>query len=349
MVMMDVGNTVLRAEGIHKRHPGVDALRGVTLSLNRGEVQVLLGVDGAGKSTLVKILAGVVQPDSGALYVDGRLATIDTPRAAAALGIGAVHQEVRLVPSMSVISNILLDYAPRRRLLLFLPLIDWPKVEAAAEEALDLLDIELDLNARAQDLSLAQQQIAKIVKALAARPRILLLDEPTYALSDSDINRLFRAHPHAGRAGDQRAVRFPPAERDPTRRGPRHGAQGRADARHHAGRPGRSAVGGRDAGRRDQPGDGPARSRPAAPRVRVAGVARAAHAAGDDPGLCRNGHVPFVERGDPPGVPAEHRPRLRATDRAGGQPAGHVQPRKGHSAHREGVRCRCRSSPAGRR
>jgi ABC-type sugar transport system ATPase subunit len=193
MVMMDVGHTVLHAEDIHKRHPGVDALRGVTLSLNRGEVQVLLGVDGGGKSTLVKILAGVVQPDSGALYVDGRLVTIDTPRAAAALGIGAVHQEVRLVPSMSVISNILLDYAPQRRLLLVLPLIDWRKVEAAADEALNLLDIRLDLNARAQDLSPAQQQMAKIVKALAGRPRILLLDEPTYALSDGDTNRLFRA------------------------------------------------------------------------------------------------------------------------------------------------------------
>jgi ABC-type sugar transport system ATPase subunit len=192
MVMMEVGQTVLHAEGIHKRHPGVDALRGVTLSLNRGEVQVLLGVDGGGKSTLVKILAGVVQPDSGALYVDGHLATIDTPRAAAALGIGAVHQEVRLVPSMSVISNILLDYAPQRRLLI-LPLIDWRRVQAAADYALDLLGIELDLNTRAQDLSIAQQQMVKIVKALAARPRILLLDEPTHALSEGVINRLFRA------------------------------------------------------------------------------------------------------------------------------------------------------------
>jgi len=192
MSVIETERTVLYAEDIHKGYAGIEALRGVTLSLRRGEVHALLGVDGSGKSTLVKILAGVVTPDSGRLYVDGRPVSISTPRVAAALGIGAVHQEVRLVPLMSVMSNVLLDYAPRKRFLL-LPLIDWPKIQSSVQDALDLLDTQLDLEEKAQKLSLAQQQIAKIVKSLAARPRILLLDEPTYALPDTDIKRLFRA------------------------------------------------------------------------------------------------------------------------------------------------------------
>jgi ABC-type sugar transport system ATPase subunit len=192
MPMAEPYQTALYAENIHKSHPGADALRGVTVSLQHGEVHVLLGVDAAGKSTLVKILAGIYQPDSGELYVDGRRVSISTPKAAAALGIGAVHQDVGLVPFMSVVSNLLLDYAPRRRLLV-LPLIDWPRIESAAKEVLDLLGVQLDLQRQVRDLSLAQQQMVKIVKALTSRPRILLLDEPTYALPDADINRLFRA------------------------------------------------------------------------------------------------------------------------------------------------------------
>jgi len=192
MTVVDTERTVLRAEDIRKSYPGIEALQGVTLSLRHGEVHALLGVDGSGKSTLVKILAGVTVPESGTVYVDDHQVSITTPRVASALGIGAVHQEVRLVPFMSVVSNILLDYAPQKHLLI-LPLIDWQRIEAAAQDALDLLEVHLNLQEKAQDLSLAQQQIVKIVKALAAKPRILILDEPSYALPEPDIARLFRA------------------------------------------------------------------------------------------------------------------------------------------------------------
>jgi ABC-type sugar transport system ATPase subunit len=137
-MMADVERTALYAEDIHKSYAGIAALRGVTLSLRPGEVHALLGVEGAGKSTLVRILSGVLSPDAGRLYVDGRPVTLSGPHAAAALGIGALHHQVQLVPLMSIASNILLDYAPQRRFLLF-SLIDWRKVEASAQEALDLM------------------------------------------------------------------------------------------------------------------------------------------------------------------------------------------------------------------
>ncbi len=183
---------VLSAEEIRKSYAGIDALQGTTLDLQPGEVHALIGVEGSGKSTLVKILAGVMQPDDGRLMVDGSPAVIADPKAAGALGIRAVHHDARLVPMMTVLSNILLDYAPRRRFLL-LPLIDWQRIEESAREAIDTLEIDLDLTAPANTLSIAQQSIAKIVRALAARPRILLLDEPTLGLSEPDAGRLFRA------------------------------------------------------------------------------------------------------------------------------------------------------------
>ena len=192
MSMMETERTVLYAEGISKSYVGIVALQDATLSLRRGEVHALLGVDGSGKSTLVKILSGVIVPDSGRVYVNGREVSLSTPRVAQSLGIGAVHQGVRLVPFMSVVDNVLLDYAPQKRLFV-LPLIDWQKIEAAARDALDLLKMSLDLDEKAHNLSWAEQQIAKIVKALAAKPRILLLDEPAYGLSDAESSGLFRA------------------------------------------------------------------------------------------------------------------------------------------------------------
>ena len=190
--MVNSDKPALYAEDIHKRFAGIDALQGVTLSLRRGEVHTLLGVDGAGKSTLVKILAGVTVPDAGRLYIDDLPVSITTPRVASALGISAMHQEVRLVPSLSVASNILLDYAPVRRLL-FLPFIDWRRLRASARQAMDLLEFDIDLEAGAEDLTLEQQQMVKLVKALCTRPRVLLLDEPTYAMEETNTSHLFRA------------------------------------------------------------------------------------------------------------------------------------------------------------
>ena len=190
--MADKERIALHAVDIYKSYVGIEALRGVTLALRPGEVHALLGVGGSGKSTLLKILCGVESPDSGQLYVNDRQVTIVNPRVAAQLGIRAVHQEVRLLPFMTVAENILLDYAPLKRFV-GLPLPDWSRLYAAAQEALDLLEVQINLKEKVKNLSLAQQQIIKIVRALCAKPRILLLDEPADALTEIDISRLFRA------------------------------------------------------------------------------------------------------------------------------------------------------------
>ena len=182
----------LQAVDIHKSYAGIEALHGVTLALRPGEVHALLGVGGSGKSTLLKILCGVESLDSGQLYVNDRQVTIVNARAATQLSIRAVHQEITLLPFMTVAENILLDYAPQKRFV-GLPFPDWLRLRATAQEALDLLEVQINLKAKVRNLSLAQQQMVKIVKALCVRPRVLLLDEPTKALAEIDIGRLFRA------------------------------------------------------------------------------------------------------------------------------------------------------------
>src|SRR3989304_6093147 len=115
--MSDTERLALHAMDVYKSYAGITALRGVTLALRPGEVHALLGVGGSGKSTLLKILCGVESPDSGQLYVNGRPVTLINARIATQLGIRAVHQEVRLLPFMTVAENILLDYAPQKRFL----------------------------------------------------------------------------------------------------------------------------------------------------------------------------------------------------------------------------------------
>jgi signal transduction histidine kinase len=182
----------LLAENIWKSYAEVNALSGVTLSLLPGEVHGLLGVDGSGKSTLIKILSGIEIPDSGSLTLYGQKVLPGASHSIEELGISAVHQYVRLVPNMSVTGNIMLSYAPKKRWL-FLSMIDWKKVRQAAEEALELLEADIDPDAIASELTFAQQQVVKIAKALALKPRILLLDEPTYGLQEQQANALFRA------------------------------------------------------------------------------------------------------------------------------------------------------------
>jgi signal transduction histidine kinase len=183
---------LLLAENIHKNYAEIEALTGVHLSLLQGEVHGLLGVDGAGKSTLIKILSGVDSSETGQIYISGQQVRITSFEAAVKMGIGVVYQHVKLVPNMSITSNVMLSYAPKKYFL-FLPKIDWKKVRAAAQEALELLEADINPDTLAQDLTFSQQQLVKIAKALALKPRILLLDEPTYGLTESMVNSLFQA------------------------------------------------------------------------------------------------------------------------------------------------------------
>lgn len=182
-----VTQPLLRLDGIHKRYPGVHALRGVGFDLHAGEVHVLLGENGAGKSTLVKILAGVQAPDEGSIIVRGEAHPRLTPDLARRLGIGLVHQELSLVPTLSVAENISLGRMPRGRL----GLLDWRAAQARAEAALSQLGVEIDPRVEVGTLEVAQQQLVEIARVLAGDPAVLLLDEPTSALSEAERARLF--------------------------------------------------------------------------------------------------------------------------------------------------------------
>jgi ribose transport system ATP-binding protein len=178
---------LLRLEQVDKRYPGVHALDHVDFILYPGEVHVLLGENGAGKSTLLKILSGSQAPDSGRIVVaDQELAAL-TPERAAELGIGMVHQELSLVPALSVAENIFLGQLPRNRL----GLVDWREMRRRARISLAELGVDIDPRAEVRTLEVAAQQLTEIARVLSEQPRIVLLDEPTSALSDLERERLF--------------------------------------------------------------------------------------------------------------------------------------------------------------
>jgi ribose transport system ATP-binding protein len=178
---------LLTATGLTKRFGGVVALKSADLSLFPGEVHALLGANGAGKSTLVKILAGVERPDEGELRIGERQVTFATPRAALAAGIATVHQELSLFPNLGVAENILIGREPRRGGL-------WLDPRAARRAAAALLEslgaADIDIEAPVGELPLAQAQLVEIAKALSAEPSVLILDEPTSALSIAEVERL---------------------------------------------------------------------------------------------------------------------------------------------------------------
>jgi ABC-type sugar transport system ATPase subunit len=189
---------LLEMRGIGKSFPGVRALSDVSLTLRAGEVHVLVGENGAGKSTLMKILAGGLPADEGEILVDGKPARIDSPRAAELLGIGMIYQEFTLVPQLTAPENIALGDEPMRG-----PLVDERAVRAQAERELAELGLDLPLDVPVSQLSVGQQQVVEIAKALARHARIIVMDEPTAALSEREIERLFAivARLKAGGAG----------------------------------------------------------------------------------------------------------------------------------------------------
>ena len=173
-------------KGIVKTFPGVRALDGVSFDVRRGEVHALVGENGAGKSTLMKTLAGAYRADAGTIAIDGVEARIDGPRAAEALGIGMIYQEFNLVPELNVLDNILLGQEPQRGLLL-----DRAAAVREATAVLTELGIALPLERAARRLSVAQQQLVEISKALVRHARLIVMDEPTAALTDREIDALF--------------------------------------------------------------------------------------------------------------------------------------------------------------
>ncbi len=178
----------LRAIGISKRFPGVQALDSVDFELRAGEVHALVGENGAGKSTFVKILTGALRRDSGRIEVFGREVAINTPHDAVRAGIAAIYQEPSLVPYLTVAENIFLGREPRRRG----GFVDWSRLFSDAARALALIGAEVSPRALVANLSVAGRQMVEIAKALSAGARILIMDEPSAALTPKDIEALFQ-------------------------------------------------------------------------------------------------------------------------------------------------------------
>jgi ABC-type uncharacterized transport system ATPase subunit len=177
---------VLELRDITKVFPGVVANDRVSLSLDRGEIVALLGENGAGKSTLMNIAYGLLAPDGGEMFVDGRPVRIRSPRQAIALGIGMVHQHFMLVETLTVTENIVLGREPARA-----GVIDFRSARARVRELSERYGLEVDPDARIQDLSVGLQQRVEILKALYQGARILILDEPTAVLTPGEVNELF--------------------------------------------------------------------------------------------------------------------------------------------------------------
>jgi ribose transport system ATP-binding protein len=178
----------LEVVGIRKQFPGVLALNDVSLSLRAGQIHALLGENGAGKSTLIKIITGVYQADAGEIRLDGESVRFASPHAALEAGISVVHQERNLIPQFTVAENILLERIPTRGPRL----VDHAAINRLAKPWIEMVGLEATPTEVVADLSVAQMQLVEIAKALSLQARILLLDEPTAAITPHEVGYLFR-------------------------------------------------------------------------------------------------------------------------------------------------------------
>jgi len=181
-------DSFLEASSVSKHYGGVTALEDVDISIHRGEVHCLVGENGSGKSTLVKIITGVVTPESGAsLGIEGEIHSSLKPIQAYKKGIQVVHQDLSMFPNLTVAENIgAVQYIEKGRLF-----VNWGRIKARARDAFDRLGVDFDLQTRLGDLSLADQQLIAIGRALASDARLLIMDEPTASLTQEEVERLF--------------------------------------------------------------------------------------------------------------------------------------------------------------
>jgi ribose transport system ATP-binding protein len=173
---------------ISKRYPGVLALDNASFNLKAGEVHALVGENGAGKSTMMKILSGIATPDSGEILLDGKKIKLNGPRTAQDLGISIIHQELNLMPHLTIAQNIYIGREPRK----FNFLLNDKELTVKVQKLLAELHLDLDPNRKVEGLSVAQQQMVEIVKALSFDSKVLIMDEPTAALTLNEIDELFR-------------------------------------------------------------------------------------------------------------------------------------------------------------
>ena len=182
-----MGNSLVQMKNIAKSFSGTKVLKGVNLELGHGEILALLGENGAGKSTLMKILSGIYSKDSGEIYLDGELCHFQNPKEAQNKGVAIIHQEMNLCNDLSVSENIFLGREVMEGLSL-----NHKKMDEEAQKILDDLGISMKSTELAGDLKVSEQQMVEIAKALSQNAKVLIMDEPTSALSRKEIKDLFR-------------------------------------------------------------------------------------------------------------------------------------------------------------
>jgi ribose transport system ATP-binding protein len=177
----------LEMRGITKRFPGVLALDRVDFEAERGEIHAIVGQNGAGKSTLMKILGGAFSDYEGEIFIDGKPVIIRSPKDSRAAGVAVIYQELNLVPDLTVAENIFLGREPTK----FLGLVDFAKMRDEARKVLAQLDPTIDPDAKVRELPVGKQQLTEIAKALSQNARILIMDEPTSALTEAETQKLY--------------------------------------------------------------------------------------------------------------------------------------------------------------
>ena len=181
---------ILVVNNIRKQFPGVLALDNVSFQVKKGDVHALVGENGAGKSTLIKVISGVFKPDSGEVFFEGKQYSDLTPQDAIGIGISTVHQELKMVESLSVAENIFLGH-PRLKKSMIGKAVNWKEMRKEAKTLVDSLGIKIDVEKKVEDLSVAQKQIVEICKALKRDAKLIIMDEPSATLTDSELDILF--------------------------------------------------------------------------------------------------------------------------------------------------------------
>ena len=184
--MADAATPLLSMRGINKSFVGVPALIDADFEVRRGEVHALIGQNGAGKSTLIKVLTGVLAKDSGRIEFDNREVAFASPHAAQLAGLSTIYQEVNLVPFRSVAENVFLNREPKR-----FGLIDWGRMNREAAATLHRLDIDVDVSRPLYEYSIATQQMTALARALSTEAKLVIMDEPTSALAEQEVQTLF--------------------------------------------------------------------------------------------------------------------------------------------------------------
>ncbi len=183
--MAQNGDQLLRVDSISKRYGGVHALEKVQFDLNYGEVHALVGENGAGKSTLIKVIGGIVPRSEGQIFFKGKAVDFDRPIAAQHAGISIIHQELSMMPSLTVMENMFMGNLGRGGW------IKWQSLEERARAAMSLIDLDVDPYALVRDLSISQRQMIEIARAVSADAQLIIMDEPNSSLADAETERLF--------------------------------------------------------------------------------------------------------------------------------------------------------------